>query len=153
MALTLCGVARAQSTLEYVTLTGSMAAAAKASKGKAQNQSPEGSQVSSAGVPDFAGGAMAKLYSENSQVMSSKAGSLLGQAGGGILSRPPRPASTPETAASSQETSKVYLKSGRVVQGKIAEEKDDYIKMDLDGITVTFFKEEIGRIERSSGEK
>lgn len=173
------GVTRAQSTLEYATLTGSVAAAAKANKEKAQNQNQEESQASSTGASDsdWVGGTMAKLYGENSQVMSSKAGSLLGQIGGGALSNQTRPVTIPEITTSSQETKitepenknptaanlapsslntqtdssvKVYLKSGHVVKGKIAEQRDNYIKIDLDGIMVTFFKEEIDRIEKSS---
>jgi hypothetical protein len=171
------GLAMAQSTMEYVALTTTVAAAAKAREKAAQNQTAEGSQASGAGSSEMIGSAMTRIYGESSQVMSSRAESLLGQMGGTALSRPQQPALPPQRANPLQETpatkpesnnppaentalssfgpqtdpsSKVYLKNGRVVQGEIKEEKDNSVKIDLDGTVVTFFKEEIDRIEKSS---
>jgi hypothetical protein len=138
-----CGT-QAQSTLEYATLTSSVAAAAKAGKEKIQNQQgEEGPQASSAGISDLVGSAMTQLYGESNQVLTSKAGALLGQVGGAAPEN--LALGLPKTQADS--SAKVYLKDGRVVQGKIAEQTEAHVKIDLEGITVTFFREEIDRIE------
>lgn len=159
--LLLSGLAEAQSTLEYATLTETVAAAAKVKKEKIQNQSQEESQASSWGTSNVASGMMTKLYGESGQAMSSKAGSLLGQLGSPTLPKQtnsenkdsmitntnPVQNETPSNAQT-DSTVKIYLKNGRIIQGKLVEQKDDHLKVDLEGVTVTFFKEEIDRIEK-----
>lgn len=53
----------------------------------------------------------------------------------------------PETKPSASEEekglTKVYLKSGQVIEGKLIERGDDYVKIDCGGIAVTYFDEEI----------
>ena len=150
--LLLSGLAEAQSTLEYAALTETVAAAAKAKKEKTQNQSQEESQSSSWGTSNVATGMMTKLYGESGQAMSSKAGSLLGQLGpenkdSTITNTNPVQNETPSNAQT-DSTVKIYLKNGRIIQGKLVEQKDDHLKVDLEGVTVTFFKEEIDHIEK-----
>lgn len=43
----------------------------------------------------------------------------------------------------------VYLRSGKVVEGRILEETADHVKIDLYGTSLTYFKEEIDRIEKA----
>ena len=139
--LFLSGLAETQSTLEYAALTETVAAAAKAKKEKTQNQNQEESQSSSWGTSNIATGMMTKLYGDSNQAMSSKAGSLLGQLGSPAQNENP---SNTQTGSSVR----IYLKNGRIIQGKLVEQKDDHLKVDLEGVTVTFFKEEIDRIEK-----
>ena len=44
----------------------------------------------------------------------------------------------------------IYLKNGKKISGKIIERGDDSTKVDIKGVTVTYFKEEIDRIEEGS---
>lgn len=45
----------------------------------------------------------------------------------------------------------VYLKSGKEVKGKIIEESDKYVRMDLgEGVILRYYKEEIERIEKDT---
>jgi hypothetical protein len=44
---------------------------------------------------------------------------------------------------------KVYLKSGKVVEGKIVSKADGQIKIDFQGTTVTYYSDEIGRVEEN----
>lgn len=39
----------------------------------------------------------------------------------------------------------IYLKSGKVVEGKIVEKTDSHIKMDIDGITVTYYADQLAK--------
>lgn len=52
------------------------------------------------------------------------------------------------TAFSSAET--VYLKSGKVMEGKIIEKTEKYIKMDYYGVELTYWMDEIDRVEDKS---
>lgn len=45
----------------------------------------------------------------------------------------------------------VYLKSGRTVTGNIIERSDKQIKVDTNGITLTYYMDEVDRVESSSG--
>lgn len=47
---------------------------------------------------------------------------------------------------------KLYFNSGRVVDGKIVEKKDDRIRFETSGVTLTYFRDEIERIEESASE-
>jgi hypothetical protein len=42
----------------------------------------------------------------------------------------------------------VILKTGKIVEGKIIEDTDEYVKLDVEGIKLTYFKDEIERIDR-----
>lgn len=172
-------LAEAQSTLEYAALATSVAAATNAKKEKTQVQDQEASQASSEGTPGLTTGTMTKIYSETNQAMSSKVGALLGQVGGYPLPKQsnPTPTQTITTVSEKSRTNepenknqattnptqdknsqnsrsdssvKIYLKNRHVIQGKMIEQKDDSIKIDLEGTPVTFFKEEIDRIEKIS---
>ena len=44
----------------------------------------------------------------------------------------------------------IYLKSGKKVEGKITEKTDKYIKIDFDGISSTYWLDEIERIDEGS---
>ena len=173
--LTVSSLSEAQSTLEYSTLISSVSAAAsKAKKEKGKDGARQEGQESS-GIPGMVSDATQKVYGESSQLMS-KSASILGQVGGGMQAAqaqtPQAPEITPapqETQATEPETketpatkttpeektseekkeplTKVYLKNGSVIEGNIVERKDDYIKIDTSGIPVTYFKEEIDRIE------
>jgi len=45
----------------------------------------------------------------------------------------------------------IYLKSGKVVKAKIIEKTDKYIKVDFEGVTLTYFNEDIDHIEADAG--
>ncbi len=45
----------------------------------------------------------------------------------------------------------VYLKSGRVVEGNILERSDSQVKIDANGITLTYYMDEVDRIESAQG--
>lgn len=44
----------------------------------------------------------------------------------------------------------IILKSGQKVEGKITEETDKYVKIDFEGVGLTFYNDEIFSIDRSS---
>ena len=44
----------------------------------------------------------------------------------------------------------IILKSGQRVEGKITEETDKYVKIDFEGVELTFYNDEIFSIDRSS---
>ena len=175
ISLMLSEAAKAQTTLEYGALVGSVTAATEAKKEKSKGQDQEEPQ-SSSGASGLAGQTMSKLYGESSQVMSSKGSSLLEQVGGGGLSEQTDSTTSKEIRTPAQKTKiiesekkdsttvpqapsqtpsdtevdssvKVHLKSGSIIQGKKVEQKDDYIKIDTSGIVVTYFNEEIEQVE------
>lgn len=43
----------------------------------------------------------------------------------------------------------IYLKSGKIIEGKIIEKTAEYTKADIGGVTITFFKDEIEKITTS----
>ncbi len=45
---------------------------------------------------------------------------------------------------------KVTLKSGKIIEGKIIERADDYLRIDNDGIEVMYLKDEIEKIDPDS---
>jgi hypothetical protein len=47
----------------------------------------------------------------------------------------------------------VYLKSGNKVEGKIIEKSDDYLKVDIAGVAVTYFWDEIESAQLDDGKK
>jgi hypothetical protein len=159
------GSAQAQTMLEYSALTGATAAAAaKAKKGIARGQGQEESQAPSGESPGFVEGAMTKLYGDTNQMMSSKSASLLGQAGTPFqmpVAAEPEVKNTPtanlpqeqtpslSTSAEPGSSVTLLLNSGQAVKGKLVEQTKDYVKLDIEGVTMTYFKEEISRIEWS----
>lgn len=44
----------------------------------------------------------------------------------------------------------IILKSGKEIEGKIIEETDEYVKIDIEGVPVTYFSDEVDRIEKGS---
>ncbi len=58
------------------------------------------------------------------------------------------PASAGATVSSGTAMVRVYLKDGRVLEGKLIEEAKDYIKVDIVGIPLTYFKEQIEKFEK-----
>jgi hypothetical protein len=164
----LSGTALAQSTAEYGALTtGVTAAAAKAQKGNAQGQA-QGSQDFSTESPGFVEGAMAKLYGDSVATMSTRGAALIGQAGSpGTWIRETADAvstssnasavttvATPVSTQASSSTSgssvplvTLRLKSGQVVKGELVEKTKDYVKVDAAGVGVTYFNDEIERVE------
>ena len=42
----------------------------------------------------------------------------------------------------------IILKSGQTIKGEVVEKTQSYIKVDVDGITLTYFSDEIERIEK-----
>jgi len=174
-------LAEAQSTAEYSTLVSTVAAAAKGKKGSGQGQA--GEEGASAGASGLASEAMTKLYGESSQGLSTKGGALLGQVGEAAPAAPAAPPATPPAPQENQpsaenqppspqeaqnpqpqkETSppetpsaptiKLYLKSGTVVEGELLERTDVYIKVNTAGTPVTYFNEEITRVEEPSANK
>ena len=156
----LSGVAVAQSMLEYSALsTATAAAAAKASKGKTQSQGQEEAQASSGEDAGFVQGAMEKVYGDSSQMMSSKSAHLLGQVGGPVQIpaaaapespsvSPARPAEAPaEAAADADSLVTLTLKTGQVVKGKLIDQNKDYVRIDIQGVAMTYFRDEIKKVE------
>lgn len=157
------GVAQAQTMLEYSALTGAAAAAAaKAQKGKSGGKNQEESEAPSGESSGFVEGAMTKLYGDTSQMMSSKSASLLGQAGTSFQAPvavepgvkntstenlPQEQTPSPSMSAQPGSSITLLLNSGQTVKGKLVEQTRDYVKIDTQGVTTTFFKEEISRIE------
>ncbi|MBU1727677.1 MAG: tetratricopeptide repeat protein [Candidatus Omnitrophica bacterium] len=47
---------------------------------------------------------------------------------------------------------KVFLKSGKTIEGKIIEKGDDYITIDFEGVGLTYWDDEIDKVEGSPGE-
>ncbi len=134
----------AQSTLEYSTLISSVSAAA--SKAAAKSAEDESKDV----------------YKGAAQAMT-KSASLLGQAGSGtqtpasIAPEAQKTETGPEIIQEAQTSGqkpklavKVYLKNGSVIEGNLIEQKEDHIKVDTSGIPVTYFNEEIDKIEEAS---
>lgn len=138
------GAARAQSTLEYTILTGGVVAAEKDNKEKAKNQDQKESQASSGGISGLVEDMAKKPYGKISQVLSSSAGSLSAQ-GENVQSK-----KTEDQRSLKHQTYpliKVYLKNGHNFQGRMLEQKENYIKIYLYGTLLTFFKDEIDHIE------
>lgn len=158
--ITASSVAQAQSTLEYSTLISAVGAAgssAKKEKTKDQNQQGQG-EASSTTAPGagIIGSALQKLHSDTQSVLS-RSGSMMGQIGSGTPANPQnltvapeiKPVSPVAAAKSGPSKVKVYLKSGHTIEGTIIGQDDRSIKIDTDGVPVTYFNEEISRIEKS----
>lgn len=169
-------MARAQSTLEYTALTGAVAAAAAAKKEKPKNseEETEGTGQSKTAA-DVAGEAMAKMYGEGAGVLSSKGAGFLSRIGGvpgaqeataaaenGTRTAQPRliefeeqdraagSAGGPKGAAEAPAGLgiRVFLKDGHVVEGKLLEESADHYRVQTGGLDLTYFQEEIDRVEK-----
>jgi hypothetical protein len=155
----------AQSMAEYGLLTASVAAAAAAKKSKGQ----QGTQAEGT---DATTGMMSKVYGDSADALN-KGGALLGQVGEGFgtpskeqapepteekkeEAAPPKEEVTPkEEAAPPKEENnltKLYLKSGSVIEGTVVEKDDNHVKLESFGIAVTYFTEEIEKIV-SGGDK
>jgi hypothetical protein len=122
----LCCAGYAQSTLEYAALLSRQSAVGSVKKEKAPV--PQGAD--SAGVL-LRGGALLQ-----------QAGQQAG-AGFGVA---PEPETKPAVAEGEKGLVKVYLKSGQVIEGKLVEQGDDHVKVEAEGIVVTYFNEEIDKI-------
>ena len=162
--ITASSVAQAQSTLEYSTLISAVGAAgssAKKEKSKDQNEQGQGesSNTAAAGIgAGIVGPAIQKVYGDTEGVLS-RSGSMMGQIGSSAPANPQNLTVAPETkpvspsiekaSVPSNVNVKVYLKSGNIIEGKIVGQDDHSVKIDTDGIPVTYFNEEISRIEKS----
>ncbi|MFH0941247.1 MAG: hypothetical protein V1840_05270 [Candidatus Omnitrophota bacterium] len=128
--LLFCRVGYAQSTLEYATLL-TRQAAAGANREKGAN---------------VATSAVNEVYSSSAGALS-RGSALLQQAGAGFGLEPETKTAAVEAAAENESgLIKVYLKSGQVIEGKLVEQGDDRVKVESNGIVVTYFNEEIDKI-------
>ncbi|MDD5019977.1 MAG: hypothetical protein PHH75_00340 [Candidatus Omnitrophica bacterium] len=170
-----CDGVLAQSTLEYTTLTGGMAAAAKAGRQKARVSNEEEAAGSGGDASGIVGEAMTQLYSESGQALASKGPRFLSQVGSGPAAQNavsgtgeeagpssgakvitfeedaagtgPDEAQGDEAAVSGQKV-RVHFKSGPVIEGRLVEERENDVRVESEGIILTYFKEEIAKVEK-----
>ena len=151
--------AMAQSMLEYSALQTAVAGAAAKDK---DEKGQEGEDASSPGGSTLAGQATRQLYGQTAGLMTRE-GAVLGQVGSGIAAPGPSvPASfaagrkAPGEAKATEPESteiagepevKVFLKDGTVVEGRLLERADKHVRIDVVGVPVTYFNEDIARIE------
>ncbi len=169
-------IAKAQSTLEYSTLTSALGGALAGGEGNKKEEGKDSSQQGQGGATGLVGGATSRLYGESAGAMSSKAGSLLGQVGSGFGARQAESSAATSGAnkakimefenektgtakaagefqisgGESQPYVKVYLKNGSIVEGVLLERRSDSIRVETAGVGVTYFSEEISKIEEVS---
>ena len=55
------------------------------------------------------------------------------------------PSATPAPASGAHV--KVYFKNGRVVEGKFIEQGSDFVKIDYEGVPMTYYSDEVERVE------
>ncbi len=159
----------AQSMLEYgALLTATGAAGAAASKDKDEEKEGEGDKdkgPSSAG--GLIGSTASRLYGQSMQTAAQRGGALLGQLGHGVAmpaspaakeeaasrgaavsSAPAQPTGEPEPFLETPEPGlvKIILKTGTVIEGRLVEQTNDFIRLESAGVVVTFFSDEISRV-------
>lgn len=170
----LADAARAQSTLEYTALTGAVTAAAAAKEEKPKDSGGEGEEAGQGNrAADVAGEAIAKIYGESGEALSTKGAALLGQLGGTPQAQESAAAAqdAPRTAelkmiefedqeeppagekkgaadAPAGQGLRIYLKDGHVVEGKLLEEAGDHYRIQTGGLSLTYFKDEIQKTEK-----
>lgn len=159
----------AQSTLEYTALTGAVTAAEGAATKKDKNVSADSEAEM--------GAAASKVYRGSADFMSKRS-SLSGQVGGGIRKEYANAAEEPEGVSSPKEmmqtvlkkaisatgetppeekfskpetggVAKLYLKSGGMVEGRILQRSKSWVQIDVDGVAVTYFSDEINQLEET----
>lgn len=162
--------AQAQSMIEYATLT-TAAGASGAASGSDKDKAASGSASAASKVVD---GAVNKLYGESSSVMA-KGSELLKQAGGGVLTQGQgaEKASAPERGPvrakiiefKKEEESpddiiqavpgammvRVNLKDGGSSDGALIEHTNEYVRIEVAGLPITYFAEQIDSIEQIQG--
>ncbi len=155
-------VASAQSMLEYATLVSATGAAGAAqNKDDEQGKDDKGDRVSRAG--GLIGGTATRLYDQSMQTAAQRGGALLGQLGrdvpAGAKEKTTSPAASgladgtqaaqepvPLEEPSGPDLVKVFLRNGQVVEGRLVEQRPDYVRVESAGVVVTFFSDEISRV-------
>jgi hypothetical protein len=170
----LADAAWAQSTLEYTALTGAVTAAAAAEEEKPKDSGDKGEGAGQDNTAaDVAGEAIAKIYGESSEALSTKGAALLGQLGGPSQAQEATAAAqdAPRTAeprmiefedqegppadeekgaadAPAGQGLRIFLKDGHVVEGKLLEEAGGHYRIQTGGLDLTYFKDEIQKTEK-----
>jgi len=170
----LADAARAQSTLEYTALTGAVTAAAAAEEEKPKDSGDGGEGAGQDNTAaDVAGEAIAKIYGESGEALSTKGAALLGRLGGTPQAQEAMAAApdAPRTAelkmiefeeqqeppadgekgaddVSAGQGLRIYLKDGHIVEGKLLEETGDHYRIQTGGLDLTYFKDEIQKTEK-----
>ena len=162
-------VASAQSTLEYAALLSAQGAAG-AAQNKDGNKDDDGQSGPSSGDGGLVGNGARRLYEQGIGTATQRGGALMQQLGAGVSAPPAnapspaeeavppagsaaaagtQPAQQQESAGkpSSPDDAKVVLQSGQVVQGRLMEQTADYVRIESAGVAVTFFNEEVKRVE------
>ncbi len=137
--LLLCRAGYAQSTLEYATLL-TRQAATGANKEK-------GANIATSAVKGVYGDSAGAL--SRGSALLQQAGQPAGDSSGDAVTSAQPPSAEPEdepVAEDESENVKVYLESGQVIEGKLIERGDDYVKVESNGIVVTYFNEEIDKV-------
>jgi hypothetical protein len=168
--LSFSGLSFAQSTLEYSILTsGQGALGAKNVKDK---KSAQGQEAAAEGQNSVAGAA-SNVIQQGVDAALTRGSTLLGQAGAGLhgpqaalLKKPAETVSSPapevsdqgstqktdkkpEKPAADEENSsldKVYLRSGQVISGTLVEQNDQSVKLNTEGVVVTYFPQEVEKV-------
>jgi len=141
--LLLCWAGYAQSTLEYATLLSrqSVAGSVKKEKGPVpQGADSAGALLRGSALLQQAGSGFG--VADTSSAQGKQAVSDEPKAEPKVL----EPVTKPATAENEGGLVKVYLKSGQVIEGKLVEQGNDHVKVEANGIVVTFFNEEIDKI-------
>lgn len=83
---------------------------------------------------------MQRMYGDSSPVSRV----VWESAGPAIALFQPAPVAQPPNSLA---TVKIYLKNGRMVEGRLIEKTDQYIKIDAYGVGVTYYQDEIAKVE------
>ena len=161
----------AQSVLEHSVLS-TAAGAAGVAAGKDDEKGSQGEEGNAQQGMGVAGKAMTDLYGEGATAALSRGGVLMQQVGGGFgmfgMGSPQQEIGSTEDsveqyvpqetvgeaksesspAVEESKTVKVFLRDGKTVEGNLVEKTDEHIKLDILGVAVTYFNEEIERIEQ-----
>ena len=148
-------VSWSQSTLEYAALLTKTAGDGVNKKAKG-NQTMEGSGGGLISGVDVVNQAEQSMYAGTSAALSRGAAMMEGvgkapAAAGAPEAAPKRDIEKTEPPAEKTKPSdaaldKIYLKSGKVIEGRITEKGDGFLKVDIDGTPVTFFNDEIDKV-------
>ncbi|MGE5279802.1 MAG: hypothetical protein ACM3L6_03545 [Deltaproteobacteria bacterium] len=156
------GGASAQSMLEYATMVSAEGAA-----GAAQGEKGKDKDKGSSHPGSLIGTTASRLYEKSMQTAAERGGALFGglgqgreehasagpsdqvpssalPSGAGAVQLSPAQASTGGEPVSGLAA--VVLKNGTVVEGNIVEQASGYVRVDTEGVVVTFFRDEIDRI-------
>ncbi len=145
----------AQSSLEYAALITRQAA--EAGGGDSQDAEKEAAPAAAA---NMATQAMDGIYRDSSGVLSQAGGKLKQIGSGRSGTRKPKatevsknsvsvPSSEPDTASEAVPTdgvAEVHLKNGKIVEGRFIQQGKGFVKIEIAGVVVTYFNEEIEKI-------